>query len=63
MERLTVLAPGPSLTAADVQQFCLAAVVEDLPDAARFPWLKPSGKPSNVLWPLPAATKPRPHDF
>jgi DNA-binding NtrC family response regulator len=29
MERLAVLAPGPNLTAADVQQFCLAAVVND----------------------------------
>jgi DNA-binding NtrC family response regulator len=29
MERLAVLAPGPNLTAADVQQFCLAAVVRD----------------------------------
>ena len=34
MERLAVLAPGPSVTAADVQQFCLAAVVEDPSDAA-----------------------------
>ena len=34
MERLAVLAPGPSLTAADVQQFCLAAVVEEPFDAA-----------------------------
>src|SRR5262245_21683539 len=34
MERLVVLASGPSLSAADVQQFCLAAVVEDPPDAA-----------------------------
>jgi DNA-binding NtrC family response regulator len=34
MERLAVLAPGPSLTAADVEQFCLAAVVEDPSDAA-----------------------------
>ena len=34
LERLVVLAPGSSLTAADVQQFCLAAVVEDLSDAA-----------------------------
>jgi two-component system response regulator HydG len=34
MERLVVLASGPSLSAADVQQFCLAAVVEDPSDAA-----------------------------
>ncbi|HXV80024.1 MAG TPA: sigma-54 dependent transcriptional regulator [Candidatus Binatia bacterium] len=34
MERLAVLAPGPSLAAADVQQFCLAAVVQDPSDAA-----------------------------
>jgi DNA-binding NtrC family response regulator len=34
MERLAVLAPGPSLTAANVQQFCLAAVVEEPFDAA-----------------------------
>jgi DNA-binding NtrC family response regulator len=34
MERLAVLASGPSLSAADVQQFCLAAVVEDPSDAA-----------------------------
>lgn len=34
MERLAVLAPGPSLTAADVEQFCLAAVVQDPSDAA-----------------------------
>jgi len=34
MERLAVLAPGPSVTAADVQQFCLAAVVEDPSDTA-----------------------------
>jgi len=33
MERLAVLAPGPNLTAADVQQFCLAAVVEDSSDS------------------------------
>jgi two-component system response regulator HydG len=33
MERLAVLAPGPSLTAADVEQFCLAAVVQDPSDA------------------------------
>jgi DNA-binding NtrC family response regulator len=32
MERLAVLAPGPSLTAADVQQFCLGAVVADSSD-------------------------------
>jgi DNA-binding NtrC family response regulator len=29
MERLAVLAPGPNLTANDVQQFCLSAVVKD----------------------------------
>jgi DNA-binding NtrC family response regulator len=29
MERLAVLAPGPNLTAGDVQQFCLSAVVKD----------------------------------
>ena len=34
MERLAVLAPGPTVTAADVQQFCLAAVVEDPSNAA-----------------------------
>ena len=34
MERLVVLAPGPTVTAADVQQFCLAAVVEDPSNAA-----------------------------
>ena len=33
MERLAVLAPGPSLTAADVQQYCLNAVLEDNPDS------------------------------
>jgi DNA-binding NtrC family response regulator len=32
MERLAVLAPGPSLTAADVQQFCLGAVLEEPAD-------------------------------
>jgi DNA-binding NtrC family response regulator len=34
MERLAVLAPGPTLTAADVQQFCFAALVEEPSDAA-----------------------------
>jgi DNA-binding NtrC family response regulator len=29
MERLAVLAPGPNLTAGDVQQFCLSPVVKD----------------------------------
>jgi DNA-binding NtrC family response regulator len=33
MERLAVLAPGPNLTTADIKQFCLAAVVEDLSDS------------------------------
>ena len=32
MERLATLAPGPNLTAADVQQCCLHAVLEDNPD-------------------------------
>ncbi len=32
MERLAVLAPGPSLTAADVQQFCLNPVLEEKTD-------------------------------
>jgi DNA-binding NtrC family response regulator len=29
MERLSVLSPGPTLTASDFEQFCLRAVVED----------------------------------
>jgi DNA-binding NtrC family response regulator len=29
MERLALLAPGPNLTAADVQQCCVNAVLED----------------------------------
>ena len=29
MERLALLAPGPNLTAADVQQSCFNAVLED----------------------------------
>jgi DNA-binding NtrC family response regulator len=29
MERLVVLAPGPHLTASDIEQFCLGAVVEE----------------------------------
>ena len=33
MERLALLAPGPNLTAADVQQCCLNAVLEDNPDS------------------------------
>ena len=33
MERLAVLAPGPSLTEADVQQFCLSVVVRDSSDS------------------------------
>jgi two-component system response regulator HydG len=33
MERLAVLASGPNLTASDIKQFCLNAVVEDLSDA------------------------------
>jgi DNA-binding NtrC family response regulator len=32
MERLAVLAPGPNLTAADVQQFCLNPVLEEKPE-------------------------------
>jgi DNA-binding NtrC family response regulator len=32
MERLAVLAPGPNLTAADVQQFCLHPVLEEKAD-------------------------------
>ncbi|HEY6365258.1 MAG TPA: sigma-54 dependent transcriptional regulator [Candidatus Binatia bacterium] len=31
MERLALLAPGPNLTAADVQQYCINAVLEDNP--------------------------------
>jgi DNA-binding NtrC family response regulator len=38
MERLAVLAPGPNLTAADVQQFCLKPVLEG----------KTSGKPMSL---------------
>jgi DNA-binding NtrC family response regulator len=34
MERLAVLTSGPTLTAADVQQFCLSAVVEETLDTA-----------------------------
>jgi DNA-binding NtrC family response regulator len=33
MERLAVLATGPNLAAADIKQFCLAAVVEDSLDS------------------------------
>jgi two-component system response regulator HydG len=33
MERLAVMAPGPSLTAADFQQFCLNAVVDSKTDS------------------------------
>jgi DNA-binding NtrC family response regulator len=33
MERLALLAPGPNLTAADVQQYCVDAVLEDNPDS------------------------------
>jgi len=33
MERLALLAPGPNLSAADVQQCCLNAVLEDNPDS------------------------------
>ena len=33
MERLAALAPGPNLTAADVQQCCVNAVLEDKPDS------------------------------
>jgi DNA-binding NtrC family response regulator len=33
MERLALLAPGPNLTAADVQQFCVNAALEDNPDS------------------------------
>jgi len=33
MERLAVFATGPNLAAADIKQFCLAPVVEDLPDS------------------------------
>ena len=32
MERLALLAPGPNLTAADVQQCCVNAMLEDNPD-------------------------------
>ncbi len=34
MERLAVLAPGPTLTAGDVQQFCLSSVAEESTGAA-----------------------------
>src|SRR5512139_1737137 len=34
MERLTVLATGPSLTAAEFKQFCLSALVEEVSDLA-----------------------------
>jgi DNA-binding NtrC family response regulator len=34
MERLVVLAPGPGLMAADVQQFCLSAVVKETLETA-----------------------------
>jgi DNA-binding NtrC family response regulator len=33
MERLALLAPGPNLTAADVQQYCVDAVLEDNHDS------------------------------
>ena len=33
MERLALRAPGPNLTAADVQQCCVNAVREDNPDS------------------------------
>jgi DNA-binding NtrC family response regulator len=33
MERLAVLAPGPNLSAADVQQFCVSSVLEEKPDS------------------------------
>jgi DNA-binding NtrC family response regulator len=33
MEQLTLLAPGPSLIAADVQECCVNAVLEDNPDS------------------------------
>jgi DNA-binding NtrC family response regulator len=33
MERLALLAPGPNLTAADVQQYCVNAVLEDSPES------------------------------
>ena len=33
MERLALLAPGPNLTAADVQQYCVNAVLEDNPES------------------------------
>jgi DNA-binding NtrC family response regulator len=33
MERLALLAPGPNLTTADVQQFCVNAALEDNPDS------------------------------
>jgi two-component system response regulator HydG len=34
MERLSVLAPGPTLTAGDMQQFCLSAIVQEKSDFA-----------------------------
>ncbi|MPZ77402.1 MAG: response regulator [Deltaproteobacteria bacterium] len=34
MERLSILAPGPILTASDLQQFCLKAIVEERCDSA-----------------------------
>jgi DNA-binding NtrC family response regulator len=34
MERLTVLAPGPNLTAADLKQFCFSAIIEESSDHA-----------------------------
>jgi DNA-binding NtrC family response regulator len=33
MERLALLAPGPNLTAADVQQYCVNAMLEANPDS------------------------------
>jgi two-component system response regulator HydG len=32
MERLTVLAPGPNLTAADLDQYCFSAIIEEASD-------------------------------
>jgi two-component system response regulator HydG len=34
MERLTVLAPGPNLSAADFKQYCLTTLVEEISDLA-----------------------------
>ena len=34
MERLTVLAPGPNFTAADLKQFCFSAIIEEASDQA-----------------------------